>query len=328
MRIIVLCLLLCVVLYGHAGADPVRMNQVQVIGTHNSYHIAPDPAMIKTAVMFDKGAAGWNYTNPPLNEQLDAGIRSFEIDLNYMEGGIHVFHVPVMDQNSTCPMFKDCLGVVLAWSKEHPNHVPISLLLEIKEDYALWNKSMGAWDAKCLDQLDAEVREVLPEDKLITPDMIRGKHATLEEAVTTDGWPLLSEAKGRIMLAVHEEGRLRDLYIDGHPSLEGRPCFLRSEPGYPYSAFIVADDPDDPHIPEWTKAGYYIRTRADSGVVHVARGGDARRDIAFGSGAQIVSTDFPPGRPDEKSGYVVSFEGKGFRCNPVNHEGDCGELEK
>lgn len=310
---------------GAASAEELRMNQVQVLGTHNSYHIAPDPAVIKTAMAFDKGAAGWDYTHPPINEQLDAGLRSFEIDLNLMDGKIHVFHVPLLDQKSTCPLFTDCLSNVLAWSQANPGHLPISLLLEIKEDYALWNKSVGAWTASDLAQLDAEVRQVIPEDKLITPDLVRGTHPTLEAAVLAGNWPKLSEARGKIFLAIHEQGRLRDLYLENSPTLEGRPCFIRSEPGAPYSAFIVADGPNDPKIPGWVRAGYYIRTRADSGA---AKGIDARAQAAFDCGAQIVSTDYPIGHPHVKPEQQIGFDGKGYRCNPVNSPGDCPVLEQ
>lgn len=299
-----------------------------MVGTHNSYHLAPDPKVIAAASAFDRGAQGWNYTHPPLSEQLDAGVRSFEIDLNYVAGEIRVFHVPHLDEGSTCPLFVDCLANVLAWSEAHPKHVPITILMEIKEDYAAWHKGMGAWDANCLDQMDSEIRQVIPENKLLTPDDVRGTHASLEEAVLAGNWPRLEDARGQIMIALHEEGRLRDTYLKDHPTAEGRCCFPRSEPGQPYSAFIVADDPDDPNIPKWAKLGYYIRTRADSGLNPANFEKLApRRKFAFDSGAQIVSTDFPPGGPHAKDGLVVNFEGKGFRCNPVNHEGDCPALE-
>ncbi len=319
-----LSLLVAATMSGIATAEELRMNQVQVLATHNSYHIAPDPAVIKTAMAFDKGAGGWDYTHPPINEQLDAGLRSFEIDLNYMDGKIHVFHVPLLDQKSSCPLFTDCLSTVLAWSNAHPNHLPISLLLEIKEDYAAWNKSMGAWSASDLAQLDAEVRQIIPENKLITPDLVRGSHATLEEAVLAGNWPKLSEARGKILLAIHEDERLRELYVEHNPSLEGRPCFIRSLPGAPYSAFIVADNPYDKEIPGWIRAGYYVRTRADSGA---ARGMDERAKAALECGAQIVSTDHPLGHPDVEPANQITLEGKVFRCNPVNHTGECPELE-
>lgn len=326
-RLLSVCLI-CSLASHVLAEDGVRMNQVQVVGTHNSYHIAPSPELIKSAMMFDKGAAGWDYTHPPLSVQLDHGVRSFEIDLNHVEGVIRIFHVPHLDEGTTCPTFKECLEQALAWSLANPGHLPISFLLEIKEDYAKWHKNMFEWDLASLDQMDAEIRSVIPDEKLITPDTVRGSHATLEEAVLAGNWPLLEEARGKFFFALHEQGRLRDIYLEHRPSAEGRACFPRSEPGHPYSAFIVADNPDRPEIPEWTRLGYYIRTRADGGLVRDAERAVARRDRAIASGAHIISTDYPPGHPHTENGYVVTLGESGFARNTINAPKTCKVGEK
>ena len=67
------------------------------------------------------------------------------------------------------------------------------------------------------------------------------------------------------------------------------------------------------------KAGYFIRTRADSGLRAEAPGQPARRDAALASGAHIISSDFPPGESDAKTGYVVAFpDSAAARVNPIN----------
>jgi len=79
------------------------------------------------------------------------------------------------------------------------------------------------------------------------------------------------------------------------------------------------DSPNDPDIPRLAKAGYFIRTRADSGLNTKTPGQPARRDAAFASGAHILSTDFPPGQPDPATGYVVEFpEHAPARVSPIN----------
>ena len=50
-----------------------------------------------------------------------------------------------------------------------------------------------------LDALDAEIRSVFPEQQMLTPDEVRGSHATLEDAILTDGWPTLGAARGTVM---------------------------------------------------------------------------------------------------------------------------------
>lgn len=71
----------------------LRFNEIQYIGTHNSYHIAPWPELAQRAI--DTGyaeSAEWpaaklfsalDYTHPPLAEQLAMGLRMFELDVHY-----------------------------------------------------------------------------------------------------------------------------------------------------------------------------------------------------------------------------------------------------
>ena len=73
-------------LLGHAAAaEPpeLRLNQIQVIGTHNSYHIAPAGALMQAfAAQNAELAASVDYTHRPLPEQFARlGIRQIELDL-------------------------------------------------------------------------------------------------------------------------------------------------------------------------------------------------------------------------------------------------------
>ena len=109
--------------------DVLRMNHVQAVGTHNSYHV--DPA---------NGVPPWSYTHRPLDEQLEEqGVRQFELDLYYygFETPSHfeVFHLPSADDETTCRMFVDCLRRLADWSDAHPAHHPIVILLEPKDDF-------------------------------------------------------------------------------------------------------------------------------------------------------------------------------------------------
>ena len=63
-------------------AENAPLNHFQVIGTHNSYHLAPGKAE-ETFIRL-RGEAevqGLSYSHPPLVEQFDAGIRQIELDL-------------------------------------------------------------------------------------------------------------------------------------------------------------------------------------------------------------------------------------------------------
>jgi hypothetical protein len=305
--------------------DDLRMNQIQVIGTHNSYHVAPEESFRLNVAKYWPEAHEWDYTHKPLDQQLENGVRSFELDLFNFADGYQVFHAPRIDKESNCPRFTDCLNAVKAWSDAHPNHVPISFLLEIKDQTRfLIHPPLPPLVPGELDRLEAEIEAVFAEDDLVTPDLVRGEADNLEAAILKDGWPRLNDVRGRIMFVLHEGGEMRDWYTEGRPNLEGRRMFVRSSPGRPDAAVLIMDGPDVEAIQERVQQGYYVRTRADAGLRQAKAGDTTRRDEAFESGAHIVSTDFPNGEMHPDTKYVVRFEDNApARCNPVNAPATC-----
>jgi hypothetical protein len=295
-----------------AGVEQVRINQLQFIGTHNSYHVR-DPARP------NKNFPDWSYSHAPLDVQLERGVRSFELDLQYRKGEFFVFHVALLDEGSTCRTLKEGLETVRKWSDAHPRHLPISFLFELKQEGPALDRTIKVPDAAALDQLDGILRSVFPPDRTITPDDVRGSAPTLREAVQKSGWPTLEAARGKVFHILHDEKKERALYTHDHPSLRGRVMFVRSDESREDAATLVMDNPRDPEIPRLVKAGYFIRTRADSGLRTKGAGPLARREAAFASGAQIVSTDYPHGEANDATGFVVEFAHTApARVNPIN----------
>ena len=65
-----------------AWPEEPRINQVQVIGTHNSYHIEPHPTIMKMINAAGRQGAGIEYTHRPLATQFSQfGIRQIELDV-------------------------------------------------------------------------------------------------------------------------------------------------------------------------------------------------------------------------------------------------------
>ncbi len=89
------------------------------------------------------------------------------------------------------------------------------------------------FDAKLLDNVDREIRSVFDGGRVLTPDEVRGKEATLREALASKGWPRLNSCRGKVFFALDNEGKLRDLYLDGHSTLEGRMMFATVDPNHP-----------------------------------------------------------------------------------------------
>jgi Phosphoinositide phospholipase C, Ca2+-dependent len=297
--------------------DKLHVNQVQVLATHNSYHIQQDVPIAASPTT--------QYTHPPLDQQLDSGVRSFEIDVvNAPDGQFPVLHTPVVDNTSNCTPLAQCLDVTRAWSRAHPGHVPIFILVEPKDDPIdfVIDPQLRPFDAAGLDQLDALVRSSLGR-RLITPDSVRGKAKTLRAAVTGRGWPTLGKTRGKIMVILNTGGIVRDTYLQGHPSLEKRAMFVTAEEQAPSAAVIKVDTPDEPRIQQLVKDGFIVRTRADADLVEARANDVTRRDLALRSGAQIISTDFEVAVPTIGP-YVVQIPGgTPARCDPVNAPKNC-----
>jgi hypothetical protein len=306
---------------GGASDRQLRMNQVQVLASHNSYHLlAPVPLTGPIGLTLE-------YSHAPLDQQLDSqGVRSFELDIVNAPGEeFPVIHEPAIDAASNCSPITQCLDVIAQWSEAHPRHVPIVVLIEPK-DGALelqLDPQLAAFDAAAVDALDAQVRDALGK-RLITPDEVRGKVKTLRAAVTGTGWPTLAKTRGRVLVAVNDRGEVRRLLLEGHPSLRDRAMFVTAEPRAPAAAVVLEDTPDEARIRGLVEAGFLVRTRADADLVEARAGDTTRRETALRSGAQIVSTDFPVPNPPVGGDYVVQIpDGTPARCNPVNAPAGC-----
>ena len=145
-----------------APVAELAINHVQVLGSHNSYHLKPDPALFDAlAALAPELAGGIEYSHRPLTEQLEAfGIRQFEIDVHadpegnlfstgaadalvglagsadpaLAQPGFKVLHTPDVDYATSCLTLIACLQEIDAWSTAHPTHLPLMIMLEIKSE--------------------------------------------------------------------------------------------------------------------------------------------------------------------------------------------------
>jgi hypothetical protein len=347
-----------------AGDESVKMNQIQVIGSHNSYHAGIAPSEVKLMKANNpKRYEAFEYRHRPLDQQLNSGIRQIELDI-YADSqggryahpagpgavaaaglpkdpefdpqglmskpGFKVMHVQDFDYRSTCQPLVACLQIVRAWSQSHPNHVPFYILLETKQTDlpAQYHATVTEkFTASTFDALDAEIRSVFSPDELITPDQVRGKHKTLEEAVLHNDWPTLASALGKIVFLM-DQRPVGPVYLQGHPSLRGRVIFTNAAPGQPDSAFTEENDGTQEAIAALVRKGYLVRTRTDADTKEARTNDTARRDAALASGAQLLSTDYPASEPSQWTGYSVSLpDGAVARCNPVNAPPSCSNKE-
>jgi hypothetical protein len=337
------------------AAEP-RMNQIQVIGSHNSYHIAPHRAVLDLiAAAAPRQALGLDYTHPPLAEQFARqGIRQVELDVfadpkgglfanprartvlrtmgkepgpdpnaggQLDKPGLKVLHVPDIDYRSSAPTFIDALKQIRAWSQANRGHVPIMIQVELKDQSVPGQPTRPIRFGRTeIESVDTEILSVFPKTAILSPDRVRGRFATLPEAIKAQGWPALSQVRGLVLFALDNEGPLRNLYIEGHPALRNRVMFASVAPGQPEAAWFKINDPvrDFDKVQRLVRDGFLVRTRADADTRQARTNDTTQRDKAMASGAQFISTDFA--EPDRRlSGYCVRFPaGQIARSNPVS----------
>jgi hypothetical protein len=341
--------------------NTVRLNQIQVIGTHNSYHagIAPNESKLWQAKYAD-AYKGLDYQHQPLSQQFDSGARQIELDVYAdSKGGLYahpsgpqmvaaahlppdpdfdpngvmakpgfkVMHVQDVDYRSTCQPFTACLAEIRQWSHAHTGHIPIFILVETKQGHArgeLHLTEPEPFTSSTFDALDAEIRSVFSPEELIVPDDVRGHYDTLNQAVLAGNWPTLASARGKVVFLM-DQRPVGPIYLEGHPSLRGRVIFTNAEPGQPDAAFIERNDGPASDISSLVRQGYLIRARTDSDTKEARINDTSTRDKMMPSGAQMLSTDYPVNEPARWPGhFVVTLPGNAVaRCNPVNAPATC-----
>jgi hypothetical protein len=294
----------------------VRLDGIQLVATHNSYHLRSDALRLFLIGLVEPGEpAKLRYSHAPLSAQFDGGIRSIELDVRNRGGRFVIAHVPLVDDRTAVPDFRYALEEIRLWSERTPGHVPIVVILELKDDWTFLDPRLKPWDRSALDRLDALIRAVFSPSGLLVPDDVRAGAASLESAILARGWPALREVRGRVMFILHENEEYRRLYTEGNPTLAGRAMFPCAPPGSPDAGVLILNDPvaDGGRIRDLVRRGYLVRTRADADLAI----DPAQRRAALDSGAQVVSTDFPPGEPDPVTGYACVFpDGSTVRARP------------
>jgi hypothetical protein len=350
----------------------LRINQIQVIGSHNSYHSGIASSERKLIEQQNpKAMRALDYAHAPLADQLTGGVRQLEIDiyadskggryshpaivgkvaeaglpadpdfdpLHEMDKpGFKVMHVLDVDQRSSCHTFITCLTTIRGWSQQHPQHLPIFILVETKqgrEGAAPQPHQPEPFTSETFDALDAEIRSVFSPNEMITPDEVRGSYDTLPEAIRstgaassasgkkTGGWPTLANARGKVIFLM-DQRPVEQVYTQGHPSLRGRIIFTNAVPGAPDAAFTEENDGTKAEIDALARQGYLIRTRTDDGTEAARTNDHTRADLALSSGAQMLSTDYPSSEPSRWTGFFVGLpHGLVARCNPVTAPQSC-----
>lgn len=342
----------------------LAMNDIQAVGSHNSYKLAiPEVELELIRQYREESAMSLDYSHLTLTNQLELGMRQIELDIVYdPEGGrfadpllprqtalrygalpydasemhapgFKVLHSQDIDVRSNCMTWIACLEEIKAWSDANPDHVPILIMFNAKEGGSAYPGVTPALDftTEAYRALDAETLSVFPADRIIKPDDVRAGADTLRDAVLAGGWPDLDAARGKVFFALDERPEKVRTYMDGRSSLQGLPMFVNSvSEEAEHAAYFTINSPirDQERIRAAVKAGFIVRTRADANTMEARQNSTSRREAAFASGAQYISTDYYVPRL-EFSEYSVSLPGSSpARCNPLRLDESCQPLTR
>lgn len=296
----------------------IKFNEMGFLGTHNSYQTAAIDETKKLHASLEALSFGIyddsviDFESETLTEQLNCGLRSFEIDVETFEldGDISFtcMHSPYFEMSTSCYDFSLMLKEIVLWSDNNPDHLPVTIIIEPKSVF-IPLKDMKYFSLEYALALDETIREGLG-DKLFTPaDMLRD-YESFGEMRAADDWREVKDMLGKVVVLLHDCGVTED-YIALDESVKTQAMFPMLREGdidRDCASFILCNNPEkllkikDEVIGE---KKIMVRTRADN----FGSATDKRREDAFASGANIISTDYPVRTDNEKNDYVVTFGG-------------------
>jgi hypothetical protein len=303
----------------------IRINEIQTVGTAESYKLKPSGRMLSLIKMGSaRDAQALDYGEPTIAQQLNVGARSLAFDVAYdpkggmfkypagasmagdlvAEGyiaamaipGFKVIHILDIDFNSSCVTLVACLQSIASWSRAHSDHLPIFIAIRSNDGRTPMPGATRPikFDGAIFNALDAEIRTVFKAGEIITPDLVQGSYPKLREAVAAHNWPKIGASRGKVLFVLDDNPQKVAIYLGARRSLEGRVMFVNTDEKSPAAAFVTVENPikDAAAIIAHVRAGLMVHTFADADTREARASNVLRRDRAFASGAQLISTDF------------------------------------
>ncbi len=294
--------------------DVLTVADVQALASHNSYHIEPP-------IPFDDSH---RYTHPPLDVQADLGVRSFELDLHRGEDGVfQVFHLPLIDAETTCSTLTGCLSVLRAWSVNNPCHAPFVVWIEPKDDIDADLPGLTTLSGY-LPEVDAAVLAAWPRERILTPDDVRAPGGSVSDGLRSAGWPLLAASRGKLILALLDDDAHRDGYLEGAADLAGRLLFVNSDsPDDPNAATFKINNAasESERVEALVSAGFLVTSNAATGTP-TDEDSEASWSASVAAGPHHSASDHVEAQADRS--FVARLEGGSPRCHPTRVPDGCG----
>jgi len=174
-------LLLSFLLMSSANAQ-IRYNDVIQKSFHNSYD--RDEGLMDQLI-FHRARS------------IEFDIRNTKIGQNSRSDDWFVYHIPVVDTNTSCNRLSNCFQELKTFDRTHPNHEVITVWFDINTDWG------GTHTPEAFDAL---AKRYLSEDDFVKPsDLLNAcpSATNLRQAVTGNcDWPSLESVKGKWIFVV------------------------------------------------------------------------------------------------------------------------------
>lgn len=311
--------------------DHLRLNDVRVLASHNSYKKKPDPKVlkflskVKNKIGPENDPIQLEYGHELLSTQLnDFNIRGFELDVYYdplggkfskrkinsfvcglrtksnevglKSPGFKILHIADIDYETNYVTLESALAELGTWSQNNPMHCPIFVNIEVKAT------SPGDL-SKILRNLGFKRATKFTENTFHLLDSIIESNFSTEQLFTPVD---MKKNNATLRARINNEGW--PLYDDCRGKiifvLEGdninlyknkgeRPLFVYGEKEDDNVIFLLRNDPinNEKEINALT-AQYIVRTRSDAGTLEARKNDYTRFFAALTSNAQIISTDY------------------------------------
>ncbi len=284
-----------------------KLNEVQYLATHNSYKGYGSEIgkfYVGLGDSFDEARA-MRYSYHSLTSQLQNGIRSFELDLRYRGDDFELTHVPLVDARTNALKFDLALEEIRLYSDNNPNHLPIIVLMEIKDDWMILDPFLNEYDEDAFIKLDTLISDTFG-DALFNPSDLIQPDKSLKQTIQTLGWPDLDSLIGKVIFVMHPS-KFVPTYYEMDTTLLSQSMF----PGVDfnnldkdYASFVVHNDPNVEVIQEMVADGLIVRTRIDANLTQNV---EYHKNVVL-SGAQILTSDFTIGRSDLDSSEAIYLD--------------------
>lgn len=213
-------------------SNSLRLNEIQFLATHNSFKKLPSKYMNAPLELFSNRVKNGYYGYDSLTEQLNAGMRGLELDVTMYDGAFVLNHNATTDWRTNGTDFAMALEEIKIWSLLNPGHIPLNIMVQVRDGWSPYNHNYDKYTAEDFVRLDLLFSATFGDDGIIKPSDVKGERTTVREAVEEDGWPLLSECRGKVFFVMlFDKEKNKQSYIDIDSDFGTQRAFIMTGAG-------------------------------------------------------------------------------------------------